>query len=48
MININDLKHIDEYIYEIPATYREDMRVPARFYSDSKLLEGILGCWKAS
>jgi tRNA-splicing ligase RtcB len=43
MINIHDLKHIDEYIYEIPATYREDMRVPARFYSDSKLLEGILG-----
>jgi tRNA-splicing ligase RtcB len=43
VINIHDLKRIDEYIYEIPATFREDMRVPARFYSDSKLLEGILG-----
>jgi len=43
MINNHDLKRIDEYTYEIPATFREDMRVPARFYSDSKLLEGILG-----
>lgn len=43
MINTHDLKRIDEYTYEIPATFREDMRVPARFYSDSKLLEGILG-----
>jgi tRNA-splicing ligase RtcB len=43
MINIHDLKQIDNYVYEIPATFREDMRVPARFYSDSKLLEGILG-----
>jgi tRNA-splicing ligase RtcB len=43
MINIHDLKQIDNYVYGIPATFREDMRVPARFYSDSKLLEGILG-----
>ncbi|MGD8765764.1 MAG: RtcB family protein [Desulfobacteraceae bacterium] len=43
MINIHDLKQIDNYVYEIPATFRDDMRVPARFYSDSKLLEGILG-----
>ena len=43
MINTHDLKRIDEYTYEIPATFREDMRVPARFYSDSKLLEGVLG-----
>ena len=43
MINRDDLKRIDDYTYEIPVTYREDMRIPARFYSDSKLLEGILG-----
>lgn len=43
MINIHDLKRVDEYVYEVPATFREDMRVPARFYSDSRLLEGVLG-----
>ncbi len=43
MIKLNDLKQIDKYTYEIPATFRKDMRVPARFYSDSKLLEGVLG-----
>ncbi len=43
MINIHDLKRIDDYIYEVPSTFREDMRVPARFYSDPKLLEGVLG-----
>ncbi len=43
MINIHDFKRIDDYIYEVPSTFREDMRVPARFYSDPKLLEGVLG-----
>jgi tRNA-splicing ligase RtcB len=43
MITQNDLKRIDEYVYEIPAAFREDMRVPARFYSDPELLKGVLG-----
>jgi tRNA-splicing ligase RtcB len=43
MINSQDFKQIDKYVYEIPTTFREDMRVPARFYSDSDLLEGVLG-----
>ena len=43
MIHIKDLKKIDEFLYEIPAAFREDMRVPARFYSDSELLKGVLG-----
>jgi tRNA-splicing ligase RtcB len=43
MITQHDLKRIDEYLYEIPATFRDDMRVPARFYSDPKLLKAILG-----
>ena len=43
MINSQDFKQIDKYVYEIPTTFREDMRVPARFYSDSELLEGVLG-----
>lgn len=34
-----DLKRLTPYLYEIPATYRSDMRVPARFYADAELLE---------
>jgi tRNA-splicing ligase RtcB len=43
VIHINDLVQIDNYVYEIPAAFREDMRVPARFYSDPELLKGVLG-----
>ncbi len=38
-----DFKRISLYIYEIPQSFRPDMRVPARFYADSELLEGALG-----
>jgi len=41
MVSINDFKQIQEYLYEVPASYRDDMRVPARFYADAKLLEGV-------
>ena len=41
MVNINDFKQIEEYLYEVPVSYREDMRVPARFYADAELLEGV-------
>jgi tRNA-splicing ligase RtcB len=43
MVQIHDLKRIDQYVYEIPRTYREDMRVAARFYADPVLLEAVLG-----
>ena len=43
MISSRDLKRIDKYLYEIPVSYREDMRVPAHFYTDPILLEGVLG-----
>jgi tRNA-splicing ligase RtcB (3'-phosphate/5'-hydroxy nucleic acid ligase) len=36
------LNQISPYIHEIPTTYRADMRVPARFYADSDLLEAAL------
>ncbi len=36
------LTQISPYIHEIPTTYRADMRVPARFYADSDLLEAAL------
>lgn len=43
MVDINDFKKIEEHLYEVPASYREDMRVPARFYADANLLEGVKG-----
>jgi tRNA-splicing ligase RtcB len=42
MINPDDFKQINPYLYEIPKSYRPDMRVPARFYTDPKLLEALL------
>ena len=41
MVNIHDFKQIEEYVYEIGASFRDDMRVPARFYADAAILEGI-------
>ncbi len=38
-----DLKRLSEYVWEIPATYRDDMRVPARLYASERLLESALG-----
>ena len=32
-MNSNDFKRINPYLYEIPASYRADMRAPARFYA---------------
>lgn len=39
----SDFQRISPYLYEIPASYRADMRVPARFYADGELLEAALG-----
>jgi len=41
LVDIHDFKQIEEYVYEVPASFREDMRVPARFYADAALLEGV-------
>ena len=37
-----DLEKIHDYLWEIPRTYREDMRVPARVYASEAMLESIL------
>lgn len=42
MITRKDLTRLDEFVWEIPADFREDMRVPARIYADSVLLEDAL------
>ncbi|MBT8372196.1 MAG: RtcB family protein [Deltaproteobacteria bacterium] len=41
MVSIHDFKRIEEYVYEVPTSYRSDMRVPARFYADAELLDGV-------
>ena len=43
MVNKQDFKRIEEYVYEIPKSFRPDMRVPARLYADEELLEAALG-----
>jgi tRNA-splicing ligase RtcB len=37
-----DMTQVSDYLWEIPASYREDMRVPARLYASEKLLHGAL------
>ncbi|MEW5956228.1 MAG: RtcB family protein [Chloroflexota bacterium] len=43
MVSSHDFKRIDRFLYEVPQTFRGDMRVPARFYADPELLAGALG-----
>lgn len=42
MILKKDLKKISDVLWEIPKTYRSDMRVPARFFASEKMLDDIL------
>ena len=42
MVESRSFKRLDTYLYEIPASFREDMRVPARLYTDVQLLDGAL------
>ena len=37
-----DLNQIGDYLYEVPESFRPDMRVPAHFYADDELLEKAL------
>ncbi len=39
MVAIKDLKKISDYEWEIPKSYREDMRVPVRLFVTRQLLE---------
>ena len=42
MVNKSELKRISEYIWEIPKSYRKDMRVPGRIFASEKILDDIL------
>ncbi|HSM55816.1 MAG TPA: RtcB family protein, partial [Candidatus Sulfomarinibacteraceae bacterium] len=42
MIERKAIKKLSPYLFEIPKSYRADMRVPARVYADETLLSQIL------
>ncbi|MCL4406017.1 MAG: RtcB family protein [Patescibacteria group bacterium] len=37
------LRRINDWLWEIPKTYRSDMRVPARVYATEEMLDEIIG-----
>lgn len=43
MVNLADLNQINRYEWEIPKSYRADMRVPVRIFATRQLLEQIKG-----
>jgi tRNA-splicing ligase RtcB len=38
-----DVRQLNETLWEIPCSFRGDMRAPARLYADEALLDGALG-----
>jgi tRNA-splicing ligase RtcB len=42
MISRQDLRRVGDYLYEIPQTFRHDMRVSAHFYADDQILSKAL------
>lgn len=41
MISKKDFRRINDYLWEIPKSFRSDMRVPARVYASEEMLEDI-------
>jgi tRNA-splicing ligase RtcB len=41
MVTLSDLKQVDRYEWEIPTSFRSDMRVPVRIFATRQLLEEI-------
>ena len=42
-MNIQDLTRISDTEWEIPKSYRHDMRVPVRIFATRELLEQVMG-----
>ena len=42
MVALQDLKQVSDYEWEIPRTYRQDMRVPVRIFATRQLLEKVM------
>ncbi len=43
MLAKSELRRLSQNLWEIPRSYRDDMRAPARIYADDELLEKALG-----
>ena len=43
MITRNDLVRVEEFLYEIPRSFRVDMRVPARVFLSEDMIDLVLG-----
>ncbi|OIP75286.1 MAG: RNA-splicing ligase RtcB [Parcubacteria group bacterium CG2_30_36_21] len=41
MVSKKDFKKLNDWLWEIPKSFRADMRVPARVYASEKMLEDI-------
>ena len=41
-ITRDDLRKIGDYLYEVPHSFRHDMRVPAHFYADDDIVAKAL------
>ena len=42
MVGLKDMKQISDYEWEIPKSFRDDMRVPVRIFATKRLLEGVM------
>jgi tRNA-splicing ligase RtcB len=42
MIGIQDLRKINEFEWEIPQDYREDMQVPVRIFATRRILDAVM------
>jgi len=42
MVTLQDLKRVTDYEWEIPQTFRPDMRVPVRLFATRKMLEDVM------
>ncbi len=42
MVRLQDMKRISPYEWEIPQSFRHDMRVPVRIFATQKLLEQVM------
>ena len=42
MVTLQDLKQISDYEWEIPQSFRPDMRVPVRLFATRRMLEDVM------
>ena len=42
MVDIKDLKKISAFEWEIPQTFRADMRVPVRIFASRQIIEAVM------